>query len=105
MPDTVETFTRISWLIFKLSLYALLVLVGLTTAVVAIVYAYRYYSFDRHVAKVEFMISAKRGTRCTDEKHPIFVGVVNRSGRTIEKVDFTLKASRPDRSSNVLRYH
>ncbi|MBM3528142.1 MAG: hypothetical protein FJX62_08620 [Alphaproteobacteria bacterium] len=105
MADAVDTFRRISWLIFKWLLYAALAITGLVAAAVAIGYSYQHFTHDRHEAKLQFTVNPKRDSVCKDDKHPIFVGVVNNSVRTVDRVEFTLKANRSGRSSNMARYH
>ncbi|MGE3986726.1 hypothetical protein [Pseudorhodoplanes sp.] len=105
MVDAVDTFRRIAWLISKWLFYVVAAIVAIFFAIIGLTYCYQWYSHDRHEAKVAFSIFASKSSICKDDKHPIFVGIVNNSGRTIESVSFTLKANRPDRSSNLVRYH
>jgi hypothetical protein len=104
MADAVDTFRRISWLIFKWLLYAALALIVLVGGIIGIGYGYQWYTHDRHEANVRFDIFTSKDSFCKDDNYPIFVGIENNSGRTIEKVSFALKANKPGYSSNLVKY-
>lgn len=105
MADAVTAFRQISWLIFKWLLYAVLIVVLLGLAITGAVLAFQWYTHGRHEARVEFTISLREDGICKSAEHPIFVGAVNRSGKSIAKIAFTLKANVPGRSTDLVRYH
>jgi hypothetical protein len=104
MSRAVDAFRQISWLIFKWVLIASGLLIGLATVTWAGFYYYGWYTHDRHVPNVQFIISTDR-KECADDKWPLHVIVGNKSERTIEKVSFTFVARRPQRSSDLARFH
>jgi hypothetical protein len=104
MADAVEAFRQIARLIFKWIFIAVGVLVGLTMIVVAVAYGYNWYTYDRHAQNVQFVISTDR-MECPDDKYPIHIIVGNSSGRTVERVTFSLSAHQQGRSSDLAEYN
>jgi len=60
-------------------------------------HVYRYLTYGRHAAKVEFYVAPI----CDAAEHPVAVQVINNSSKTIEKVFFVLSAKQPGYSDNV----
>ena len=104
MADAVEAFRQIIRLIFKWIFIAAGVLVGLAMLVAAAVYGYNWYTYDRHEQNVQFLITTDR-KECRDDKYPIHIIIGNSSGRTLERVTFSLSAQQPDRSSDLAEYN
>ena len=104
MSGVVESFRQITWLIFKWVLIACGGLIGLAAAILIGALAYNWFTYDRHVQKVEFIISTDRKD-CADDKWPIHLIIGNSSGRTVEKVTFSFAARYPGRSSDLTRFH
>jgi hypothetical protein len=103
--DAVDAFRQIARLIFKWLLIALLVVVGLVAVIAACMAAYTWYYETRHVANIEVNVNVAKDGVCKTDDFPIFVGVINRSERTIEKVTFRLSAKMKDRSTDLTEYH
>jgi hypothetical protein len=103
MTDAVEAFRQIIWTIFKWIFIAAGVLVGLAMILVAAVYSYNWYTYDRHEQNVQFLITTDR-KECPDDKYPIHIIIGNSSGRTLERVTFSLSARQPGRSSDLAEY-
>jgi len=104
VTDTVDTFRRISWLIAKWSLFGLIGLIVLVCVVIGVAYGYNWFTYDRHVANVQFLISTDQKD-CPDDHFPIRVLVGNASSRTVASVSFTLAAREKGRSTNIAEYH
>jgi hypothetical protein len=104
VSGVVESFRQITWLIFKWVLIACGGLIGLAAAILIGALAYNWFTYDRHVQKVEFIISTDRKD-CADDKWPIHLIIGNSSGRTVEKVTFSFAARYPGRSSDLTRFH
>jgi len=104
MTDSVEAFRQISRLIFKWIFIVAGVLVGLVLLLVAAFYSYNWYTNDRHVQNVQFLITADR-KECPDDKYPIHIIIGNGSGRTLQHVTFSLSARQPRRSSDLAEYN
>lgn len=103
MADAVETFRQIGRLIFKWIFITVSVLVGLALLLAAAIYGYNWYTHDRHVQNVQFLITTDR-KECPDDKYPIHIIIGNGSGRTLEHTTFTLSAHQPGRSSELAEY-
>ena len=104
MTDTVETFRQITRLIFKWILITIGVLVGLAIVTVGAVYSYNWYTYDRHVQNVQLLITTDK-KECPDDKYPIHILIGNTSGRTVERVTFSLSARETGRSSDLTEYN
>ncbi|MDI3560011.1 hypothetical protein [Bradyrhizobium sp. Arg816] len=104
MSQAVEAFRQISWLIFKWILIASGSLIGLALVIWAGICGFGWYTHDRHVPNVQFIVSTDR-KECVDDKWPIHLIIGNGSERTIEKVSFAFVARRPERSTDLARYH
>jgi hypothetical protein len=107
MANTVETFRDISLLIFKWLLFALLGIVALGLAVWGVLYAYQYLTYDRYAAKVEITVGVSRDPKhiCADSpNYPLFIGIINNSSKALDKVSFSLKATRKGHSTNLADY-
>jgi hypothetical protein len=105
MADAVDAFRRISWLIFKWLLISVSVVIGPAVAIGGGFYAHNWLTVERHLAKVDVKVTFGKDTPCTTAEHPIFLAVINESGRTIEKVSVRLKATRSGRSTDLAKYH
>jgi hypothetical protein len=104
MADPVEAFRQITRLIFKWIFIAAGIVVGITVIFVTAVYSYNWYTYDRHVENVQFLITTDR-KECLDDKYPIHVIIGNTSGRTLERATFSLSARQPGRSSDLAEYN
>jgi hypothetical protein len=104
MVDAVEAFRQISWIILRCIFIAVGVLVGLGIIAAAAFYGYRWYTYDRHVANVQFLITTDR-TECPNDEYPIHIIIGNTSGRTLERATFSLSAHMPNRSSDLAQYN
>jgi hypothetical protein len=62
-----------------------------------------WYTHGRHETKVKAQLFLDR-TMCV-ESHPIAVGFVNSSSKTVESIRFSLSARGPGRSSNLADYY
>jgi hypothetical protein len=100
MADAVDTFRRFVWLIANWLLVSTLSLMAFAGAV----YAYHWYTIERHEKAVQFIISTDRKD-CADDKFPIYVLIGNTSTRTLERATFTLSARIKGRSTDLARYH
>jgi hypothetical protein len=80
VADAVQTFRAISWLIFKWLMISVATVIALTAVGIGIYFAYQWFAYDRHVAKIETMINTAESL-CDTTDHPLFVGFVNRSSR------------------------
>jgi hypothetical protein len=99
----VEAFRQITRLIFKWIFIAAGCLVGLAIIFAAAAYGYNWYTYDRHAENVHFLITTDR-KECPDDQYPIHIIIGNSSGRTLERVTFSLSARQPDRSSDLAEY-
>lgn len=104
MSQAVETFKEISWLIFKWLLTAVGAIAGLAILLIAGTYGWNWYTHDRHAENVQFIISTQKKD-CEDDRWPIHIIIGNSSGKTIEKVSFSLAAFRPGRTSDISKYN
>lgn len=104
MTDGVEAFRQIGRLIFKWIFIAASVVVGAVILIIGVVYVANWYSYDRHVDKVQFIINTDR-KECPDDKYPIHIIIGNGAGRTLERVTFTLSAHQPGRSTDLTEYN
>ncbi len=96
-----------------------IVLLGLIVLAVVIgggAWAWNWYSYDRHVAKIQPVVTRKGASPskvvadtkpveelCNDD-YPIFVGFTNGSSQTVEYVQIDVTARLPGHSTNILRY-
>jgi len=103
VADAVQTFRAISWLIFKWLMISVATVIALTAVGIGIYFAYQWFAYDRHVAKIETMINTAESL-CDTTDHPLFVGFVNRSSRTISKVSFVIQARVSSHSTNIAQY-
>jgi hypothetical protein len=104
MSQAVEAFRQISWLIFKWLLIAAGVLIAVALLLAGGVWGFNWYTHDRHVEQIKVIASTDRNI-CKDDKFPITVIIRNASGKTVEKVSFSLSARRPGRSSDLTKYN
>jgi len=91
VPGAVESFRQIAWLVFKWLLIAFSKLFGLVAVFWLGLLGYGWYTHDRHVKNIAFIISTERKD-CEDDKFPIHLIVGNASEQTIEKVTFRFEA-------------
>jgi hypothetical protein len=103
MSDGVETFRRISWLIFKWLLWAMLGIVMLVSGAIGIYYGYNWYTYDRHVAKIIFTVEASN-ENCSTNESPLRVTIENKSSRPVHKFSFHLGARIRGHSSDIASY-
>lgn len=66
-------------------------------------WAWGYLTYDLPKSKVE-IVTGVGDDRCTAD-HPVFVGVVNRSDRTVLKTSIRLQAFIPGRSTNFATWN
>jgi hypothetical protein len=104
VADAVQTFRAISWLIVKWSLIAIGSLLVLTGLVVGGYFAYKWYTYDRHISNTGFAVEFSE-KYCSTPGFPIYVSVANGSDRTINSVTFTLEAKRKGYSGNIAAYN
>ncbi|WP_085396276.1 hypothetical protein [Bradyrhizobium canariense] len=104
MSQAVDAFRQISWLIFKWILIACGSLIGLALVIWAGIGGFGWYTHDRHVPNVKFIVSTDR-KECVDDKWPVHLIIGNGSERTIENVSFAFVVRRPERSTDLARYH
>ena len=52
--------------------------------VIAFNKVYSWYKIDRHKAKVELVVKFDN-VMCKEKSHPLFIGVINNSNKTITK--------------------
>lgn len=117
-PMIVYTKWLLKWLgITILSLIAIAVLGA------GGVWAWQWWSHDRHAANIDIVVKHKNqwsndpsvepaptklvgGTAspCPEDSHPVFVGIVNRSSKTIDYISIRVSAHLPDYSTNILPY-
>jgi len=108
MANAVETFRGISILIFKWLLFSVVGIVGIAVAVMASVFTYNYLTYDRHAANVQILVTPHKpntGAACADTpEYPLFIGIINKSSKTIDQVTFSLEARRKGYSTNLATY-
>lgn len=102
MSSAVEAFRGISRLIFKWLLISILGLLSIASLVSAGVWFWGWYSHTRHIENIRAVIHLDK---CENPLFPLFVGFVNKSEKTIQKVSFSLSAKRKGRSTDLARYH
>jgi hypothetical protein len=102
VADAVQTFRAISWLIVKWTLVVVAALVGIAAVVAGGLYGFRWYTHERHAAKVQFIVEYDQ-KKCA-EPFPLHIIVGNLSGRTINKVSFWVEARKPGHSTNLTKF-
>ena len=103
MADAVQSFRQICWLIFKWLVIATSALAAIAVILFAAAYGYYWYTYDRHVKNVDFIVSTDR-KECPEDDYPIYIIIRNRSGHTLESASFRLSARQPGRSSELVDY-
>lgn len=92
------------WL-FKWIAFSVLGLVGVGLFVALIAWGWEWFNNDRHVGQIEAVTSnkvmSKDETRCSASL-PIFIGYVNHSSKTIERISFEVESYKPGFSTNLL---
>lgn len=93
----------IRWAVTRVSalLAGLVLLMG---AGIGVWYAYDWWANGRHLNRIEvvFEVPPKVDNKCEGSSPSAFVGIVNHSKRTIEKVWITVSARLPERSTDIL---
>ena len=91
--------------VLKWLLKALLVVAILGLLLWGGVAAYSYFSYERHIEKVDIAVSVHpegAGAICSDMPGlPLFVDIINNSSKTVEEVRFILEARRKGHSANL----
>ena len=80
MADAVQSFRQICWLIFKWLVIATGALAAIAVILFAAAYGYYWYTYDRHVKNVDFIVSTDR-KECPEDDYPIYI-IIRESFRT-----------------------
>jgi hypothetical protein len=86
--------------LFKWALITVVVVAALTGATAASIYGYKWWTHDRHVAKVQIATFIDT-QHCTEPGHPLAVVIKNGSAKTVEHTYFRFTARRPNRSTDI----
>lgn len=100
LNNPVDTIRQIVSLLTKWILIAVFGLAGIAFLIGAAVWAYNWYTFERHVQNIAVIISTDKKD-CPDDAFPIYVMFGNKSSKTLESVSFTLRARVKGRSTNL----
>ena len=117
--NTLIEYTK--WLLKWLGI-ALLSLIIFAGVIGGGIWGWQWWSHDRHAANVEIVVRHKNqwsklartqsstadtntDPLCSSDTHPVFVGIVNNSSKTIEYVWIKISAHLPRHSTNVLKYN
>lgn len=97
-----RTFGGMVLAILKWIAATTVVIAGVILVIVFGVHAYQYLTHGRHASQIDVWVRVDKG--CDDPKYPVFMGVENKTSKTIATTDVTLKARRKGRSSNLATY-
>jgi len=104
ISSPVHAFRQIAWLIAKWFLFTVVGLIVLCALVGGVIWTYGWFTHDRHVANINFIVTTSRD-QCSDDKYPIYVLIGNLSSKKLEKATFSLRARVKGRSTNIAQYH
>jgi hypothetical protein len=99
-------FTKwaLKWLGKSLVLLALLI-----TIIWVIVEAWTWWTHGRHVSNIELTIfnavTDAESQVCKEGDYPIFIGYMNHSSKTIEKIEIDITANLQNHSTNILPWN
>jgi hypothetical protein len=97
--DTAEALLLVLKKILKWSLVLIIGLIALGILLYGLGNFYDWYSFGRHKDKIE-VVAFFDATKC-DKEYPLFIGVVNNSSKTLEKVSFYVKVTKKGYSTQL----
>ncbi len=100
--DTAEAVLIVIKRLLKWLMVGVLVLVGIAAVIGGGVWAYNYAFEDLPKSQIKILVSIS-DARCPDT-HPVSVGVVNESKRTLKSAAVKLKARLPGHSTNYAAY-